>query len=211
MLFSGQILTLITARKRSWGKVCFYTCLSRGGRCIPACNGGVRPPRAEPPPPDTCTPSLGRQPSRTHARKRSCGKVCFYTCLSRGEMYPSMQWGCTPPPGQNPPRTHAHPPWADNPPGHTPANEVAGRYVFTLVCHGGRCIPACNGGVRPPGQNPPDTYTPSLGRQPPAFLFTIEIVSLKQLVSLTELNGNTPPPLPSKKTEYFAKSFQANV
>ena len=187
MLFSGQILTIITPAKRegmflhlsvTGGDVSqhvmgVYAPLGRtprththppwadnpldtgpqtklregmflhlsvtGGRCIPACNGGVRPSPPGQTPPDTCTPSLGRQPSRTQARKRSCGKVCFYTCLSRGEMYPSMQWGCTPPPldtytpslgrqppwthppGRHPQDTHTNTSWADTPLGrHSP-------------------------------------------------------------------------------------------
>ena len=181
MLFSGQILTIITPAKREG----MFLHLSVTGGDVSQHAMGVYAPLGRTPRTHT-HPPWADNPLDTDPQTKLREGMFLHLSVTGGRCIPACNGGVHPSPlGRPPPRTHAHPPWADNPPGHRPANEVAGRYVFTLVCHGGRCIPACNGSVRPPGhihtlpgqttpldtpprQTPPGhTHKHILGRHPP--------------------------------------------
>ena len=111
------------------------------------------------PPPDTCTPSLGRQPPRHRPANEVAGRYVFTLVCHGGQMYPSMQWGCTPlPPG------HMHTlPGQTTLPDTGPQTKLReGMFLHLSVT--GEMYPSMQWGCTPP---PLDTYTPSLGRQPP--------------------------------------------
>ena len=96
---------IVTARKRSFRRLCFHRCLSvcpRGGVSAPL-HAGIHPPRTRgrhPPPWDQRQTPLGRHPPGRHP------------------------WADTPHPG-----TRGRPPWADtplgrHPPGQTPPGQT---------------------------------------------------------------------------------------
>ena len=62
---------IITARKRSLRRLCFYRCLSvHGGGCLPQCMLGCHPPEADPPgadtPPEQTLPRGRHPPGSRH-------------------------------------------------------------------------------------------------------------------------------------------------